>query len=85
MLYRVRIAPRARREISRLPQQIQARIIVRLEALADDPRPPGAIQMAGPEGLYRLRIGNYRAIYSIEDDDLVVLVVKVGHRRDVYR
>jgi mRNA interferase RelE/StbE len=85
MLYQVRIAPRARREIGHLPQQIQARIIARLEALADNPRPSGVVQMAGVERLYRLRVGDYRAIYSVEDNELFVLVVKVGHRRDVYR
>ena len=60
------------------------RILDRIETLAQDPRPPGCEKLTGQEK-YRLRQGRYRIIYSIQDDDLSVWVVKVGHRKDVYR
>jgi len=60
------------------------RIVERIRALADEPRPPGSRKLSGRER-YRLRQGVYRILYSIEDDTLTVWVVKIGHRRDVYR
>jgi mRNA interferase RelE/StbE len=57
----------------------------RIRALADDPRPQGSEKITGSDDLYRIRSGDYRAIYTIQDDRLVVLVVRVAHRRDVYR
>jgi len=56
-----------------------------IEALAVTPRPPGAIQLAGGDGELRIRVGDYRIIYDIEDDALVVLVLRIGHRGDVYK
>ena len=53
--------------------------------LSGDPRPRGVVKLSGEEGLYRVRSGDYRAIYRLEDDLMVVLVVKVGHRREIYR
>jgi len=60
------------------------RILNRIETLAKDPRPPGCEKLTGQER-YRLRQGRYRIVYSIQDDDLAVWVVKIGHRKDVYR
>jgi len=60
------------------------RIVERIRALADEPRPPGSRKLSGRER-YRLREGVYRIVYSIKDDTLTVWVVKIGHRRDVYR
>ena len=59
-------------------------MVSRIQALAIDPRPTGSDKLSGHD-LYRIRQGNYRVLYSIQDTDLVVLVIKVGHRRDVYR
>ncbi len=59
-------------------------MVSRIQALAIDPRPTGSEKLSGHD-LYRIRQGNYRVLYSIQDTDLVVLVIKVGHRRDVYR
>jgi len=84
-VYRIEISPRAAREIRALPRQLQVRISARLTALANDPRPPGTKLLSGEEGLYRIRVGDYRVVYAVEDDVLLVLVVKVGHRRDVYQ
>ncbi|MEX5248079.1 UNVERIFIED_CONTAM: type II toxin-antitoxin system RelE/ParE family toxin [Kocuria sp. CPCC 205295] len=56
-----------------------------LNALADDPRPPGCLKLQGGEGELRFRIGDYRVVYDVVDDELVVLILRVGHRREVYR
>jgi mRNA interferase RelE/StbE len=83
--YRIEFAPRAERDFRRLPAAAQRRLAPRIDALAQEPRPPGARAMAGAEGLYRLRVGDYRIVYRVQDRILVVLVLKVGHRREVYR
>jgi mRNA interferase RelE/StbE len=61
------------------------RVDARILALAEDPRPPGVVKMQGAEGYFRIRIGDYRVVYAIEDDVLLVLVVRIGHLREVYR
>jgi mRNA interferase RelE/StbE len=83
--YRVEVAPHAERQLRRLSKSVQARLTTRMKALADEPRPPGVEKLAGEENLYRVRVGDYRIIYAIEDEVLLVLVVTVGHRREVYR
>ena len=85
MPYRIEFAPRAAKAFRRLPREAQVRIKTRIDGLASDPRPQGAIKMTGNEGFHRFRVGAYRVIYLIEDDILLVLVVKIGHRRDIYR
>ena len=85
MAHTVEIRPRARRDVKRLPQDIQVRLIAKIRSLASNPRPRGVIKMEGPEGTYRMRVGNYRIIYDIHDEHKRVLVVRVRHRRDVYR
>jgi mRNA interferase RelE/StbE len=70
------------KDLHRFPKQHVRRIMQRIAALADDPRPPGCEKLSGLER-YRVRQGAYRIIYAIEDDRLVVLVVRVGHRREV--
>ena len=73
------------REIEAIPQKRQRqRIVSRIRTLAGDPRPPGCEKLTGQDR-YRVRQGQYRIVYSVEDDALVVYVVKVGHRSDVYR
>lgn len=84
MTYRVSIDPGALREIAKLPKPQQKRIVSRIDILADNPRPQGAEKMIGMEA-YRLRVGDYRVIYSIRDEVLVVLVVRIAHRREVYK
>ena len=82
--YRLLIKPSAGKEIEALPKQDRRRIVAKITALSQDPRPPGCEKLSGHDR-YRLRQGNYRILYEIQDSDLVVVVVKVGHRRDVYR
>jgi mRNA interferase RelE/StbE len=68
-----------------LERPTQVRIAHAIDSLADDPRPRGAVKLAGDQDFYRLRAGDYRIIYSITDEKLIVLVIAVGHRRDIYR
>ena len=84
MAYRIEYLPAAQRSIEDLPRNVQKRLLTRIEALASNPRPPGCVKLTG-EDSYRIRVGDYRVIYSIFDNRLVVLVIDVGHRRDVYR
>jgi mRNA interferase RelE/StbE len=84
MSYRVEIEPPARRALAKLPRQAATRIIRRIEALAVSPRGVGAVKLSG-HNAYRIRAGDYRIIYAVLDDRMLVLVVEVGHRRDIYR
>jgi mRNA interferase RelE/StbE len=83
--FRIELAPSAYRALGKLdPQIIRKRVEPHISALADEPRPIGSKRLAGAEELHRIRVGAYRIVYRIEDDVLVVLVLKLGHRRDVY-
>lgn len=82
--YRVLIKKSAARELAAVPTKDRRRIVARIEALREDPRPRGSEKLTG-EDKYRLRQGNYRILYEIVDGELVVTVVRVGQRGDVYR
>jgi len=83
--YKVLIKPSAVREIEAIPQKkIRQQIIRRIQRLGEDPRPPGSTKLTGLER-YRIRQGIYRIVYAVEDKQLMVYIVKVGHRQDVYR
>jgi len=82
--YTVEVRPRALRQLASLPKGVRASIVQAIEALADLPRPPGAVHLKGT-GFLRVRVREYRIIYEVNDDVLLVLVVRVAHRRDVYR
>ena len=83
--YRILIKPSAVKEIEAIsPKKDRQRIVGRITKLADNPRPPGCEKLSGQEK-YRIRQARYRIVYSIEDQDLIVYVVKIGHRKDVYR
>jgi len=83
--YEVRLKPSAEKKLRKLSREAQQRVARRLDGLAADPRPPGCERLAGLENLYRVRVGDYRIVYEIEDDVLVVLVITIGNRREVYR
>lgn len=83
--YRVEVARRAVRAISRLPRAEQQRVRAAIDILAESPRPPGCVALTGEHGVYRVRVGDYRIVYEVRDRILLVQVVRVGHRRDVYR
>jgi mRNA interferase RelE/StbE len=82
--YRLLIKPSAAKELETLPKQDRRRIVAKIMSLSGNPRPPGCEKLSGHDQ-YRLRQGSYRILYEIQDLHLVVVVVKVGHRREVYR
>ncbi len=84
MTYLVKIAPTAERQLHKFDPQIRRRVQAAIDLLGENPRPPKATQLVGGAGEWRVRTGDYRIIYEIHDTYLVVLVLKVGHRRDVY-
>jgi mRNA interferase RelE/StbE len=81
------LAPVARRQLVALPADVQRRVGRVIDGLAAQPRPRGAKLLAGPphERIWRIRVGDHRVLYDIQDMELVVLVVGIGHRREVYR
>jgi len=84
--YQVVISKAAGNELRRLPKNEIARIYSKMQSLADNPRPPGCKKLEGSkEGLWRIRVGNYRIIYSIDDSVCVVDIQYVGDRKDIYR
>lgn len=86
MTYAIRIKESAERSLGRLPKKDRIRVDEHIRDLARDPRPPGAVPLKGTgKGLWRVRVGNWRIIYQIRDDELIVLIVMVAHRRKVYR
>ena len=83
--YKLFITPSAAKEIAAIAtKKDRRRVVDKIRSLADEPRPAGCRKLSGAER-YRLRVGRYRILYAIEDDRLVVTVVKVGDRKDVYR
>lgn len=82
-LYRIELRPAAARSLRKLDPQDRRRVQGAIALLAHDPRPPSARALQGRPGL-RVRVGDYRIIYTVEDDVLLVVVVRLGHRRDVY-
>ena len=84
--YRLVIKTSAVKELEKIePKTLRRRLVAAIQGLAADPRPPGCEKLAGAIEAYRVRQGDYRAVYTIDDRARVVLVVKVGHRREVYR
>jgi len=83
-VYSIFFRTSCQRELSRIPAKDLRRILDRISRLSEDPRPPGCERLSAQER-YRVRQGSYRIIYSVQDEELTVWVVKVGHRRDVYR
>jgi mRNA interferase RelE/StbE len=84
MAYQIKILPAALRELEEIPRSDQRRIKDRIDGLAEDPWPAGVKRLRGTREFLRIRSGNYRIIYTVERDRLTVLIIKVGHRRDVY-
>ncbi len=83
--YSVTFARAADRQLKKLPADAQRRIVRVVEPLEDEPRPVGAVKLTGEEHLWRIRVGTYRVVYSIDDQRLLVVVVRVRHRKDAYR
>jgi mRNA interferase RelE/StbE len=83
--YRLAIRPAAERDLRALAPNILARVDARIRQLADNPRPRGTERLRGPQGGFRLRVGDYRILYDVDDTQQVVTIGRVRHRRDVYR
>jgi mRNA interferase RelE/StbE len=82
--YEVHVIRSAEKEMDRLPTAVYARVSQRILNLQDNPRPRGIRKLSG-RGEYRLRVGDYRVLYVVDDEKLIVTIVAVGHRREVYR
>lgn len=85
MIYRIEFTKPASKQLKALSHQEQQRIKSKIDALVYIPRPDGVVKLSGEGDLYRIRVGDYRIIYSIQDNQLLILVLKIGHRRDVYQ
>jgi mRNA interferase RelE/StbE len=85
MTYSIEFSKRASKQFRLLPPSIQERLVPQINALAENPRPPKVKKLVGEEDRYRIRVGDYRIIYQIDDQVLLVLVLKIGHRSEVYR
>ena len=85
MKYTLRLDGRTRKTLDRLPSDMYGRIMRKLDAIEENPRPVGVEKLAGAEDLYRVRMGDWRIVYAIRDRELVVFVIRIGHRREVYR
>jgi mRNA interferase RelE/StbE len=85
MKYEVIIKPSAEKSLDRLSSKLRFRIVNALEELRENPRPRGVVKLSGTDDLWRIRIGSYRVVYAIDDERLIILVVRVAHRKDVYR
>jgi mRNA interferase RelE/StbE len=83
-VFAVELLPSAARALSKLERSIQLRVARRIDRLAADPR-DGATKLRGSDDVWRVRVGDYRILYRIEEDRLAVLVIRIGHRREVYR
>jgi len=81
----IEFLPTALKELSKLPLEVQQRIADRIDELKTNPYPPGIKALKNGDGRLRFRVGDYRVIYRIEADNLVIIVIKVGHRRNIYK
>jgi mRNA interferase RelE/StbE len=84
-MYRLFISQAADKQTARLPAKVRQKVSDAIGNLRDNPRPSGCKKLKSKECLWRIRVGDYRVVYTIEDDKLVVLVVRVAHRKDVYQ
>jgi mRNA interferase RelE/StbE len=83
--YEVRFNPSAIRDLKKLEAKERRRIVAKVDKLSEEPRPADAKKLSATEEIYRIRVGSYRVLYDIQDEVLLVLVLKAGHRKDVYR
>jgi mRNA interferase RelE/StbE len=83
--YRIEVSATAERQIKKLGHEDRVRIIRAVQALAVEPHPPGCRKLQGYHDVFRIRVGRYRVLYSIDGRRIVITVLKVAHRRDVYR
>ncbi|KHG40104.1 MULTISPECIES: type II toxin-antitoxin system RelE/ParE family toxin [Aphanizomenon] len=85
MTYEIIITKSIQKQLDNLPNNIQERVYEKIAQLAEEPRPDGVVKLKGYDNEYRIRIGDYRLVYEIRDEQLIVLLVQCKHRRDVYK
>ena len=85
MRHAVELAPAAMRQLKKLPLEVRRRIYQSMEGLQTNPKPHGSIKLEVSSHLYRMRVGDYRVVYRVTDRQLLVLILKIGHREGVYR
>jgi mRNA interferase RelE/StbE len=85
MTYQIRIKESAKKELAKIPKEFGQKIVVEITALALNPKPHGCKKLVGAEHTYRIRTGNYRVIYTLVEQQLIIEVIKIGHRKDVYK
>jgi mRNA interferase RelE/StbE len=85
LAYTIRFKPAAIRQMEKLPREVQRRLVFKIEALRDDPFPEGCKKLEAVADAWRIRVGDYRIVYQVHRGVLLVLVLTVGHRKDVYR
>lgn len=83
--YQIRWKPSAEKDLRKLPRPVIQRIVTAVSDLASDPQPPGSRKLVGSAHTFRIRIGDYRVIYDVQNSELVIEIVRVAHRKDVYR
>ena len=82
--YKLLTKPSAAKDLETLPKKDRQRVVTKIQSLAQNPRPPGCEKLSGHD-LYRVRQGNYRVLYTVHDAEMVVVIISIGHRREVYR
>jgi mRNA interferase RelE/StbE len=85
MKYKIEFSPTAESQFKKLPKEVQARLKHRIDSMAENPFPRGIKTLSAEENFYRLRIGDYRIIYQVQGKALLILILKLGHRKNVYR
>lgn len=85
MTYRIEFSRHVQKQFKKLPPQIQQRLQSQIDVLATEPRPSGAKKLAGTDTQYRIRVGDYRVVYEVQDAVLLIILLRIGHRREIYR
>ena len=83
--YRIEISATAEKQLGKLPRDDQVRIARAISLLAENPRPRGCRKLTGYEDIFRIRVGTYRVIYSVEQSEILIIILKIGRRKDIYR
>ena len=85
MKYSVKLSTKASKYLKKVPKKVAGQLIAKLESLGEEPRPHGCEKIKEDKGRYKISSGNYRIIYEIQDKNLLILVIRIGHRQDIYK
>ncbi|AEG01822.1 type II toxin-antitoxin system RelE family toxin [Methylomonas methanica] len=85
MAYRIEFKQGVEKDLAKIPKALALKILDRIAALSEEPRPDGCKKLKGSENTYRIRVNDYRVVYSIIDQKLVIQIIKIGHRKDIYQ